>query len=211
MLGNPDLVPEKVNTLDLGVNYLGEQIQAGINFFHSQQKDIIFQNRDLSVVPAPMYWNGGEVEFTGVEFEGKYYINRNFFITGSMLYQTNEDKYGNNNVTPIANLGTKGGISYKSEKGITISLFDIYQGDLDEKYDTRVNPSPGAYNLLNLHARADISRLFNMDMKPKFSLFLQVDNLLDKEIWLPDWGLLPGKSIPVNPGRAIYAGLDVTL
>ena len=211
MQGNPNLTPEKVNTLDLGVNYQGEQIQAGINFFHSQQKDVIFQNRDLTVVPAPMYWNGVEVTFMGVEIEGKYYVNRNLFITGSMLYQTNEDKDGVENVTPIANLGAKGGISYKSEKGVTVSLFNIYQGDLDEKFDAQLNPSPGAYNLLNLYARADINQLFNLDTKPDFALFLQADNVLDKEIWLPDWGLLPGKSIPVNQGRAIYAGLDISL
>lgn len=211
MMGNPNLIPEKVSTLDLGMNYQGEQIQAGINFFHSQQKDIIFQNRDMSVVPAPMYWNGVEVKFMGVELEGKYYINRNLFLTGSMLYQTNEDKDGVENVTPIANLGAKGGISYKSEKGITISLFNIYQGDLDEKFDTRVNPTPGAYNLLNLYGRMNINQIFSLDTKPNFSLFLQVDNLLDKEIWLPDWGLLPGKSMPVNPGLAIYFGLDASL
>lgn len=211
MRGNPNLTPEKVNTLDLGVNYQGEQIQAGVNFFHTQQKDVIFQNRDLTVVPAPMYWNGVEVEFMGVEFEGKYYINRNLFVTGSMLYQTNEDKDGVENVTPIANLGAKGGISYQSDKGFTVSLFNIYQGELDEKFDTQFNPNPEAYNRLNLYARAHLNRLFNMDMKPDLSLFVQADNLLDEEIWLPDWGLLPGKSIPVNQGRAVYAGLDVSL
>lgn len=211
MQGNPDLTPEKVNTLDLGVNYQGEQIQAGVNFFHTQQEDVIFQNRDLTVVSAPMYWNGVEVEFTGVEFEGKYYINRNVFLTGSMLYQTNEDKGSVENVTPIANLGVKSGISYKSDKGLTLSLFNVYQGDLDEKYDTRVNPGPEAYNMLNMYARVNVRRFFNLDTRPDVSLFIQADNLLDEEIWLPDWGLSPGKSIPVNPGRAVYAGLDLSL
>ncbi|HDQ44322.1 MAG TPA: TonB-dependent receptor [bacterium] len=211
MRGNPNLTPEKVTTLDLGMNYQGEQIQAGVNFFHTQQKDVIFQNRDLSVVPAPMYWNGVEVDFMGVELEGKYYVNRNLFLTGSMLYQTNEDKGGIENVTPIANFGAKGGVSYKCDRGYTISLFHIHQGGLDEKFDTQVNPAPGAYNLLSLYARADVNRLFSWEKKPAFSLFLQVDNLLDEVIWLPDWGLLMGKSIPVNPGRAIYAGLNITL
>ncbi|MBN2028913.1 TonB-dependent receptor [bacterium] len=210
MMGNPNLIPEKVSTLDLGMNYQGEQIQVGVNFFHSQQKDVIFQNRDMTVVPAPMYWNGVEVKFMGIELEGKYYVNRNLFLSGSMLYQTNEDKNGVENVTPIANLGAKGGISYKSDRGLTLSLFNIYQGDLDEKFDTRVNPAPESYNLLNLYARLDINQIFSLGTKPNFSLFLQVDNVLDKEIWLPDWGLLPGKSIPVNPGRVIYAGLDLS-
>jgi outer membrane receptor for ferrienterochelin and colicins len=211
MLGNPNLIPEKVSTLDLGINYQGEQIQTGINFFYSQQKDIIFQNRDMTVVTAPMYWNGVEVEFMGVEFEGKYYINRKWFVTGSMLYQTNENQNDVKNVTPIANFGAKGGLSYES-RGLTLSFFNVYQGDLDDQYKSELNVSPGAYSKLNLYARMHINDFFNLAMKkPGISLFVQGDNLLDEEIWLPDWGLAPGKSIPVNPGRAVYAGLELSL
>ena len=39
--GNPDLNPEKVATTDIGVNYNADKIQAGVNYFYSQQKDII--------------------------------------------------------------------------------------------------------------------------------------------------------------------------
>jgi outer membrane receptor for ferrienterochelin and colicin len=129
----------------------------------------------------------------------------------SMLYQTNKDKEGNENVTPIANFGAKGGISYKSEKGVTVSLFDIYQGDLDKKYDTQVNPSSGAYNLMNLHCRFSMNKFFDLKLSQDLSLLLQVDNLFDKEIWLPNWGLIIGNSIPVNQGRAIYFGVEVSL
>mgnify|MGYP006944224874 CR=1 FL=1 len=43
------------------------------------------------------------------------------------------------------------------------------------------------------------------------SVFIQADNILDTELWLPDWGLLLGKSMPVNQGRAIYVGLNAAL
>jgi outer membrane receptor for ferrienterochelin and colicins len=46
MQGNPDLKSEKVHTVDIGVNYLGEKIQGGVNYFFSKQTEIIFQ--DLS-------------------------------------------------------------------------------------------------------------------------------------------------------------------
>lgn len=207
--GNPDCKPEKVNTIDVGVNYSGEKICGGVNYFFSKQTDVIFQDRDNYAVAT--YDNIGEIEHQGVEFEGKYYATRSLFITGSALYQTNKDKDGNKNVTPIANFGAKAGISYKSEKGATLSLFNIYQGDLDKKYDTQVNPSPGAYNLMNLHCRLNMSKFFGWDISQDLSLLLQVDNLLDKELWLPNWGLLPGNSIPVNQGRTIYFGMEVSL
>jgi outer membrane receptor for ferrienterochelin and colicins len=211
MRGNSNLVPEKVSTVDLGVNYQKERMHLGVNLFYSKQKDVIFQNRDTTITPYPMYWNGAEVEFMGFEFEGKYYISRDLFLTGSVLYQTNEDKDGEENVTPIANLGFKAGIGYVSPKGLTASIFNIYQGDLDEKYDTQVNPSPGTYNLMNVYCKYNLNRLFNLSSVKELALFLQVDNLLDEEIWLPDWGLILGKSMPVNQGRAIYMGLNVAL
>jgi len=49
--------------------------------------------------------------------------------------------------------------------------------------------------------------LFKLNMKQGISLFVQADNLLNEEIWLPTWGLLPGSSIPVNPGISVYIGL----
>jgi len=207
MQGNPDLTPEKVNTVDVGVGYQGKQINVGVNFFYSQMENLIFQNRDTTEVPAPIYWNGAEVEFMGVEFEAKYYINKELYITGSMLYQTNEDKEGNKNVTPISNMGFKAGLSYKSDKGITAGIFNIYQGKLDDSYDTELNISPGAYNLLNLYVNFELVKLFKLHIKQGISLFVQADNLFDKEIWLPTWGLLPGTSIPVNPGRSVTIGL----
>jgi outer membrane receptor for ferrienterochelin and colicin len=211
MKGNPDCKPEKVNTIDIGINYSGEKIHGGVNYFLSKQTEIIFQDRSFTKFSAPTYDNIGEVEHQGVEMEGKYYVTRSLFITGSTLYQTNKDKDGNKNVSPIANFGAKAGISYKSEKGVTLSLFNIYQGDLDKKYDTQVNPSPGAYNLMNLHCQFNMNKFFDWNLGQDLSILLQVDNLLDEEIWLPNWGLLPGNSIPVNQGRTIYFGMRLSL
>ena len=209
MQGNPDLIPEKVSTVDIGIRFQGEQMNLGASYFYSKMENIIFQNRDTTVVPVPMYWNGGEVTFMGVEFEGKYYVNKQLYISGSMLYQTNEDKDGNKNVTPIANLGFKAGISYKSDHGITASIFDIYQGALDDTYATELNSSPGAYNLINAYLNFDLVKLLKLNIGPGISVFVQSENILNKEIWLPTWGLLPGSSIPVNQGLSVYFGLKM--
>ena len=206
MQGNPQVKSEKVSTIDLGVNFQGEQLQGGINYFYSKLTDIIYQDRS-GKYELPTYDNIGEVEFQGIEVEAKYYLNQAFFLTGSILYQTNKDKAGVKNVTPIGNFGAKGGISYKSNKGLTLSLFNIYQSALDPKFDTQFNPSPEAYHLMNLHGRLNLKRYLNYDL----SVLLQVDNLLNKEIWFPDWGLIIGKSMPVNQGRAIYLGLETAL
>jgi len=208
MRGNPNLTPEQVSTIDLGVNYHVEKLHTGLNFFHSKMTDLIYQDRSGTF---PTYMNGIEVTFQGVEFEGKYYFNRNLLLIGSFIYQENEDKNKVENVTPIANLGAKAGIGYTSENGFTASIFNVYEGNLDEKFDAQFNPTPEAYNILNVHCKYNFNKFFDVKSLQEFSLFIQADNVLDKELWLPDWGLLPGKTIPVNQGRAIYLGLNVAL
>ncbi len=204
MQGNPNLKPEKVNTFDMGINYAGEKIYASLSGFNSKMTNIIYQDRSDTV---PTYNNIGEATIQGVEFETKYYFNKNLFLMASMLYQTSKDKEGEKNVTPIANIGLKGGISYKSEKGFSVSLFDIYQGKMDDKFRTTINPSPKPYNVLNLRLDLNIVSLFRLNLKQGISLFSEVKNLLNNEIWLPEWGLTLGKSMPVNRGREIYFGL----
>lgn len=208
--GNPELKAEKVNTIDIGVNYNKGMNECGMNYFFSEQTDIIFQDMSLGLGGQFTYKNKGKLETQGVELEGKYYLSRRFFLTGSTLYQTNKDKEGNENVIPISNFGAKAGISYKSEKG-TVSLFNNYQGELDKKFNTQLNPSPGAYNLMNLHCKLDMNKLAGWNFSRGLSLLLQVDNLLDKEIWLPNWGVIAGNSIPVNQGRTIYLGIEASL
>ncbi len=209
MLGNPNLLPETVSTFDFGVGYQGEKINASINFFHSEMDHVVFQNRDSTVGPLAMYMNGQDVKFTGIEYESKWYVSREFLFTSSLLYQTNKNESGVKNVSPMANFGAKIGLSYMKD-GLTLSLFDVYQGKLDENYDTNFNPSPGAYNILNFHGKYNFNRIFNTRVKT-MALFMQVDNLLNEEIWLPDWGLSPGKSIPYIQGRAIYVGMNLSL
>jgi outer membrane receptor for ferrienterochelin and colicins len=208
MRGNPDLTPEQVSTIDLGANYHVEKLHAGLNFFYSKMTDLIYQDRSGAF---PTYMNGIEVTFQGVEFEGKYYFNRNLLLIGSVLYQENEDKNKVENVTPIANLGAKAGIGYTSENGFTASIFNVYQGKLDQKFDAQYNPTPEAYNILNIYCKYNFNKFFDAKSLQEFSLFIQADNVLDKELWFTDWGLLPGKTIPVNQGRAIYLGLNVAL
>jgi outer membrane receptor for ferrienterochelin and colicins len=196
--GNPNLIPEEVATIDIGLSYQGEQVQAGVNYFQSKQTNII--QLDLF---GGTYSNLGKVDFHGFEFEGKYYFNRSLYICGSALYQQNRDGNGNENVTPIANLGFKAGISYAWENGTTISLFDIYQGDLDKRFKDNLNTDQGAYNLLHLYGKVTLHKAL--------ALVFDIKNLLNERHYAYNWGDLYPNVVPANPGRAIYFGLNVSL
>ncbi len=209
ILGNKSLRPEDVSTIDLSFGYQGEQTQLALNLFRSEMTNIIqlaYNDQFINV-----YGNRADVTFYGVEFEGKLYVNRNFYLSGSVLYQTNENKDGVKDLAPVANFGTKTGVSYVTDNGITVSLFNIYQGELDTKFSGYLNPNQGAYNLLHLNTKFNLNKMFDLSIKPDLTLLFSVDNLLDREHFGYDLGGISYDGIPSIPGRAIYFGLSAAL
>jgi outer membrane receptor for ferrienterochelin and colicins len=194
--GNPDIIPEKVGTLDIGVGYQANRIQGSVNYFHSKHTDSIIVDHSR---PRWKYMNLGEATFHGMELEGKYYFRKNLFVQGSMLYQENKDGNGTANVTPIANFGAKAGISYQTANGLTASLFDTYQGPI-HGYASTMNPASRAYHLVSSQVRFDISR--------NLAFVAHAENLANRETWAPDWGGNSLDTLPINRGRTVYFGIE---
>jgi outer membrane receptor for ferrienterochelin and colicin len=207
LTGDPNLAPEKVATVDFGLGYQGNRFEAGVNAFYSKHTNSI-----ILVDPwgDARYVNSGRTGFRGVEAEGRYYFKRNFFFTASALYQTNKDGQGNRNVTPVANVSGKAGISYHVSRGLTASLFNVYQGPL-HGYSLARNPKPEAHHRLNAHFRYDLTKYLHPSSKTGLAVVVHADNLTGKPIWLPDWKDTPGDTIFVNRGRTVYFGLEFVL
>ncbi len=207
--GNPDLRPEKVRTLDLGVNYLGDKVQVGLNGFYSRQRDIIVQAG--AAAEQRRYENIGEVSFSGVELDSKVYVSRDVFASLSLLYQANEDGEGDENVTPIPNLGVKAGLSYSAPNGLTASVFGIYQGAPDDKYSSAAvnlqSPAAKAFTMLNAHLAYDLEQAVDPGIAKRLLLFAELENILDEEIWLPAAGAPEGFTLPYHQGFVFRAGL----
>jgi outer membrane receptor protein involved in Fe transport len=206
--GNPDLRPEKVGTLDLSLSYQANRFQGALTYFHSRQTDSIV------VDTTPVRWkyeNLGEATFQGFELEGNYYLRKSFFLTGSVSYQANQDGNGISNITPVPNVGVKGGLSYRAENGLTLSMFDNYQGVLRGFPSTTVNPGPTAYHMLSSHVRYDLARYLGSRDKGGIALFAHAENLANYQVWLPDWGNNSGDTMPVDRGRTIYFGVEFSL
>lgn len=205
--GNSSLKPEKVANLDISIGYTNQYFQCNLSGFYSSLTDIVKQNKTETNVPG-FYDNLGEATIKGGELESKIYPRKELLITVSVLYQQSEDKDGNKNITPTSNLTAKGGLSYVWANGITWSIFNRYQGKLDERFASTINPTPrDAYNIVDAHLNVDINQLAKLPFKPKINVFAHANNLLDKEVWLPMWGAAPGNSIPYNKGRLIYGGV----
>jgi outer membrane receptor for ferrienterochelin and colicins len=206
LAGNPDNHPEKVGTFDLEWSYHGRRLQGSVGYFHSRHTDSIIVD---SSGPRWLYRNLGEATFQGGEASAKYYVHPRILVLGSMMYQTSEDGQGRSHVTPVSNVGAKVGISYQSNL-LTASLFDSYQGDLDGFSGTvtpTANPDTRAYHLLSTRVRLDVSQLTRA--MRGFALFVQGDNLANREVWHPDWGGNSGDTLPAYRGRSVLFGVEV--
>jgi outer membrane receptor protein involved in Fe transport len=108
-------------------------------------------------------------------------------------------------------VGTKAGVSYMADNGLTLSLFDIYQGSPNSRYQNTINTVPKEHNVLNLHGALDINRALSAQFKPNVTLLLQVNNLLDDKYYIPEWGGTVHDAVPGSIGRTIYGGASLAL
>ncbi len=204
--GNPNLLPEKVGTFDLGLDLQFAHFQLGTDYFHSHQSNSI-----VTVGRAPIHYeNLDGVTFDGFEVEGKYYFRRGFFAQGSMLYQTNHGQNGINNVTPIPNFGFKTGLSYESSRGLVFGVFDVSDGN-PKPYPFTVNPLTGWRDSLNAELRQDISKYLHLGERHSVAIVAHANDLLGQTVWLPGFGFSNIDTIPVQQGRTIYAGLEYSV
>jgi outer membrane receptor for ferrienterochelin and colicins len=207
--GNPNLRHEQVRTIDIGVSYLGEKVQGGIGCFDSRQSDIVVSQFTPGVIPG-FHSNLGKLEIRGVEADVKYYPLREVFLTGSGLYQTNKDQDGQTDVTPLPPIIAKAGISYKSDKGMTTGLFYVFGSKLDKRFNsTFTTPSPCAYHSLDFHAKLSLVKLCKVNYEHDIAVITQVNNLLNRQVWLPSWTGEHGATIPMNWGIDAYLGVEV--
>jgi len=204
--GNPKLAPENVGTLDAQVSYQSNRIQASLDYFHSRQTDLIIQNG--AVFPAVYYNDRTPANFQGGEAEGKYYLKHDWFFIGSVLYQFNDSGVGAKNLSPSPSTVFKAGASYLSENGTAVSLFDAYQGAVSG-YGLTLNPPAAAFHSISAHARYDLSKRWLKDDALGFAFFLDADDLLNKQIWLPALGSNQANTVPVTRGRTVFFGMEV--
>lgn len=203
IVGNPNLVPEKIATSEVGVSFQRGRAQASVDYFHSKQTESI-----VSVSGHPIHYiNLGDLTFNGAEVELKYYFQKDFFIQESMLYQTNVSGTGQTDVTPIPDLGFKSGVSYEDTHGLSIGLFLTFDEGITG-YSNAVNVQQGSHNVLNGDLRYDLGRLFRISEKNRIALVAHANNITNHPIWLPSWGFTSVDTMPVEQGAVFYAGLQ---
>ncbi len=91
LLGNPNLDPEIINTIELAFDYRPFQsLRTGVNVYYYAIEDLI------EPVPSGsgsfMAQNIGDLEGYGLEFEWNWQLHERFFISGNYAWQHAHDK-----------------------------------------------------------------------------------------------------------------------
>ena len=209
LIGNPDLTPQTIETIDLQVFYNSSKIQGSVTAFNSKMKNVI----SLTSPPNQTYVNQGEVSFMGVEAEGKWVITENFFVNASYTYQTNENAEEQENITLMPQQLTKVNFSYKRD-WLTIGVSNMTVARVPRVDETNsavrsVNPTAVGYNFTSLNLDIDIYNMLNVDKAYGLNFQCYVSNLFDEEIYYPEYTRRNINSIGGRAGRIVNLGVQL--
>ena len=181
-VGNPDLDPEKIDTMEAEIDFKGENYIIRTTLFHNKIEDIIVEgSRPSTTEPAPFVNLRGETTVKGVELESRWLFNKSNFLYAMYSYQTSEDQTGRELADIPEHKGNVGfNLGWGSFINFNVNLFisgerPRAEGDTREPIDE--------YSILNTtlgYSPSDVLRF-------SFSVY----NVLDEEYVEPGTVLIP--------------------
>ena len=200
--GNPDLKPEKIETVDLEYFRHGTNSSLSLVLYYSEQKDI--HSRFNVGGFTNSFQNKGEVSYQGVEFSGHYQLNPIHRAVLNASYQENENDSGMENTTFSPNEMFKTGLQSHWQNSWHTGVFANYFGEptqlSDINADTQnVNPKASAYTLVTVNVTYQMMQ--NRYGLNGLELGFFIDNLLDEEIYFPSYSRQGVNSLPHHASR----------
>jgi len=210
LFGNPNLRPETVTTLDLQWFYNTKDYQLSATYFNSVQQDLIRRKPDPTS-QANIHVNDGEIKYQGVELQAKWVYQRKLLVNSSLSYQINEDDAGQKNYTAMPNWMAKIGVSYDFNADLSVGLYNSFfssSHDVITKFPNRqvVNPKPEAFNLMTFNVNVNLQKWLATKRPVLFKGY--VYNVLDAEVYTPEYNRGKINSFPDRQGRGVYLRVE---
>lgn len=216
LLGDANLEPEKIRTIDAQVFFSGKKTQFAATYFLSKEKNLI--TRKPSPVPGfqLIYTNAGTLTLQGIELEVKSNPNKNIFLMGSLAYMHNHDDDNLEDITFMPNFLAKAGIAYSRKNLYSISVFNTFSSKTHEvsmanPNAANVNPKVNSFNNLTANVRFNLAKLFNISRTKSIMFSIYAVNLLDAKLYQPEVIFQRINTVPARGGRAFYATLSFDL
>jgi len=215
IVGNPQMKPEKIATKEAQLFYHKNGLELSGTYYESVQSDALGNGKNEN--GDDTFINRAEdVDYKGVEFEGKYRFDDAWQFEGSISYQKGFDNETNDkDVGLIPHFMTKWGASYAPrDKGYLFGAYASHfgaAGRVENVTSTTqiVNPKADSYTYLTTNLEVDVNHFFPDRKLPQMTFTLYGENLLDEGIHFPEHNTRAINTFPLSGGRAVYATLKV--
>lgn len=217
-IGNNALKPETVQTTDLQLFYEDDDAFVALTAYKSRVKNIIepvlISDRATNLW---QYLNTGDYDYKGIELEGKVKFDDEWMLVGSVSHQTGDDNLGNkHDAGTMPNFMAKLGVSYAGvDNGLTFGLYEQYTGAPDNIADSNPygyvasNPEGHSHHNIALNAGVNLNTYLDIKGMPETDLNLYVENLLDQEVYYPNFISGSTNTFPLSPGRTVYGKVSI--
>ncbi|EAT16006.1 TonB-dependent receptor [Desulfuromonas acetoxidans] len=196
--GNPDLKPQKTIAYEIGITHeFTNRINGSVAYFYNDVEDLIQKTGDKKLNTVH-YSNVAEARIHGVEATLNANLTERFEAVFNYTYMRTEDKQNNRELEGRprhrANLDLRYnfpfGLLVSTQASYTQRQFYIYQ---ESRKSPEIWTKAPDYFLLNLRLEQQLPAFAGIDS----SLFLQVDNLTDKD-YINVGNLMPGRNFLVG-------------
>lgn len=198
LLGNPNLKPEKIETLELGFSaHFSKSLQSQLTLYHSIFNDIISQTPVSA--SAVRYTNAGTAIAQGIEFETKYSFAKNTYLAFNYVFQDAQDQDNRR----LANTPKhRANIMANLELSEHVNLYadTLLKGSINRELGDMRNNVDG-YGLIN--TALVLKDVGVKGLETSFSVY----NLLDKDYFSPGSIGVPN-DLP-QAGRAFFGSVKV--
>jgi outer membrane receptor protein involved in Fe transport len=201
-VGNPDLNPEKGQSIDFGIRHYSDNLKILSSIFYSHFNDLVaevpgtYEGRN-----ALIKTNIGEARIYGFDFSADYNFWRDYIFYTTASYVKGDDITADGNLPEIPPLdgrvGFKFGLLDYLQTDISSTLF-AEQNDVAE--DELTTPGYAVFNLLLNTTPIKFSSL-------SFRIYSGIENIFDKA-YRNHLSTTRG-SITIEPGRNIFVKLAV--
>ncbi|PLX90576.1 MAG: TonB-dependent receptor [Desulfuromonas sp.] len=196
--GNPDLKPQKTTAYEIGITHeFTNRLNGSVAYFYNDVEDLIQKTGDKTLNTVH-YSNVAEARIHGVEATVNANLTERFEAVFNYTYMRTEDKQNNRELEGRprhrANLDLRYnfpfGLLVSTQASYTQRQFYIYQ---ESRKSPEIWTKAPDYFLLNLRLEQQLPAFAGIDS----SLFLQVDNLTDKD-YVNVGNLMPGRNFLVG-------------
>jgi outer membrane receptor protein involved in Fe transport len=212
VLGNRNIQPELVATVDAQIFYHDKDLQASLTAFRSEVSDLIVRTPVPNTNPIRLQYNNeGSATFEGLEFESDIKLTERLSWKGSYTFQTNSNKNGQNNATQMPNHMAKIGLSFDATSDLQISAFDSYFSAAKVVPTSLVvNPPADGYHNVSINTNYRLDGLLGFSKAKHINFSFYIDNLLDEKFYYPEFNRKLINTIPASPGRSLFGEIAIT-